>query len=132
MGVREDEASAEREDKDGISSLRGLPMWVSVSMPSLPGWAAGTGKDGAVSLLKVGPGAAAERNGKRGSGSGVTYGHGYPGTSARPRSYAEVVRGLKGVPMEDDGDGDVAFEEVEDDDELVSVASSSPPLQWTT
>jgi len=121
--VREDEASAEREDKDRISSLRDLPMWVSVSVPALPGWAAGTSKDGAVSLLKVGPASAAGRRGRRGSGSGVAYGHGYPGTSARPRSY---MKDMEGVVMGDDG-GDAVFEEVEDDDELVSVASSSSP-----
>ena len=122
---REDEASAEREDKDRISSLRDLPMWVSVSVPSSPSWAAGTNKDGAVSLMKVGPGAAA---GRRGSGSAVSYGHRYPGTSAMPRSCVEVRRGLEGAVMvEDGGDGDVVFEEVEDEDELVSIASSSPP-----
>ena len=127
MNGGEDEGSTEWEEKDRISSLRDLPMWVSVSVPSSPGWAAGTSKDGAVSLMKVGPGAAAERRGRRGSGSGVAYGHGYPGTSARPRSYMEIVKDLQ-----DGGDDDAVFEDVEGDDELVSVASLSPPSQWGT
>lgn len=34
MDAGEDEVRAEREDKDRIFSLRDLPMWVSVSVPS--------------------------------------------------------------------------------------------------